>query len=142
VAILLALIAVGVFAFLRGEPKPGPTQAPTSAAPTSTAPTTGVPTTVATSAAVPQVTVPVLRGVPEADAVGQLAARGLNARVIRQPSTEIPAGQVITSEPNAGTSIDQGGTVTLVVSTGPPTPATSAPPTAPPTETATASPPA
>jgi hypothetical protein len=142
VAILLALIAVGVFALLRGEPKPGPTQPPTSAAPTSAAPTSAAPTTAPTSAVVPTVAVPVLRGLTEAAAIAELTARGLNAEVIRQSSTEMPAGVVITSDPNAGTPVAQNGTVKVFVSTGPPTPATTAPPTAPPTDTATASPPA
>lgn len=141
VAILLALIAVGVFAYLRGQSKPGPTPAPTSVAPSSTAPTSAAPTTVATSAAVPQVTVPVLRGLTEDQAVAYLASRGLKAEVIRQPSTEMPAGVVVTSDPNAGTAVDQNSTVRVIVSTGPPPP-TSGPTTAPPTETATASPPA
>jgi hypothetical protein len=142
VAILLALIAVGVFAFLRGESKPTPTQPPTSAAPTSTAPTTAPPTTAPTSGPVPTVTVPVLRGIPEAAAIAELTLRGLNAEVIRQPSTEMPAGYVITSDPNAGTAVEPNSTVKIIVSTGSPTPPTSAPPTGPPTDTATASPPA
>jgi hypothetical protein len=142
VAILLALIAVGVFALLRGESKPGPTPPPTSAAPTSAPPTSAPPTTAPTSAVVPTVTVPVLRGLAEAAAITELTARGLNADVVRQPSTEMPAGVVITSDPNAGTAVDRNSTVTVFVSTGSPTSPTTGPPTAPPTDTATASPPA
>jgi hypothetical protein len=142
VAILLALIAVGVFAFLRGEAKPGPTQPPTSAAPTSSAPTSAPPTTAPTSAVVPAVTVPVLRGLPEAAAIAELTARGLQAEVIRQPSTEMPPGFVITSDPGAGMPVDRNTTVKVIVSTGSPAPATSGPPTPPATGTATASPPA
>jgi hypothetical protein len=136
VAILIALIGVGLFALLRGEkPTPAPTATSGPPAPVTTAgPPTQAVTTAPTATEGPQlVAVPVLRRLTEAEAVAQLTGLGLVPEVSRQPSAEIPAGIVITTEPNANIAVPVGSVVRVVVSEGQPVPLTTPPDTAAPT---------
>jgi eukaryotic-like serine/threonine-protein kinase len=58
-------------------------------------------------------------GAREADAVRTLEAVGLTAKVKRDFSTEIAAGQVISADPAGGEKVKKNGTVLLTVSKGP-----------------------
>ncbi|MEX0816115.1 MAG: Stk1 family PASTA domain-containing Ser/Thr kinase, partial [Gaiellales bacterium] len=65
--------------------------------------------------------VPLVERLQEGPAIAQIEAAGLEADVIRAPSTEgVPAGEVGDQDPEAGVRISEGDTVTLYVSTGPP----------------------
>jgi serine/threonine-protein kinase len=55
------------------------------------------------------------------DALVLLQAVGLNGTQASAPSTSVPSGDVISLEPPSGTSVPYGSTVTVTVSTGPPT---------------------
>ena len=86
-----------------------------SATPTDTAPP------VATQPPVTQIAVPSgLEGKLEADADAALLNAGLQPAVTKASSATVPAGKVIRVDPAAGTMLDPQGTVTLVISTGPP----------------------
>jgi serine/threonine-protein kinase len=61
--------------------------------------------------------VPVLVGVQREVAVQRLSARGLTASVSEEESAS-PRGQVIRQSPSAGTQVDPGSAVTIVVSSG------------------------
>jgi eukaryotic-like serine/threonine-protein kinase len=65
-----------------------------------------------------QVAVPPVVGQTRNAAEQQLSARGLEASVTEENSDR-PAGEVISQTPNAGTRVDPGSTVALVVSSGP-----------------------
>ena len=52
-------------------------------------------------------------------AIAQIEDVGLEAEVKEQPSTEIEEGKVIDQNPEEGTRVEQGSTVTITVSTGP-----------------------
>jgi eukaryotic-like serine/threonine-protein kinase len=68
------------------------------------------------------VAVPHLEGIREEIAVAQLDAAGLDHNVQRQPSTEQPEDYVFNQDPEAGRRINPAtDSVTLFVSTGPPT---------------------
>lgn len=58
-------------------------------------------------------------GAREADAVRTLEAAGLTARVKKDFSTEVAAGQVISADPGGGERVKKAGTVVLTVSKGP-----------------------
>ena len=64
------------------------------------------------------VEVPDLVGRTQQEAVNELDALGLEAEVDKRPSDD-PKGQVFDQDPGAGDSVDEGGTVTLFVSSGP-----------------------
>ena len=83
------------------------------------------------SRGVPQVAVPDLSGLDQAQAASALQAKGLvlGLPVSQETSTTVPAGQVASQSPSAGTSVATGSTVTIVVSTGAPTPSSSPSPT-------------
>jgi eukaryotic-like serine/threonine-protein kinase len=66
------------------------------------------------------VAVPPLIGLREENAIAQLDRLGLEADVERGASTEYEEGIVADQEPNEGTRIQKGDTVTILVSTGPP----------------------
>ena len=69
----------------------------------------------------PQASVPDLSGLAEADAQAALTAAGLVlGTVTPQPSTSVPSGQVISQTPTAGTQVDKGSPVSIVVSSGTP----------------------
>ncbi len=67
------------------------------------------------------VAVPPLIGLREANAIAQLDRLGLEAEVERGASTEYDEGFVAEQQPKEGTRIQKGDTVTILVSTGPPT---------------------
>ena len=100
----------------------------------------GSTVTLTVSSGPSNVRVPSLAGLGQNQASNVLGAAFLNlGNIIPQTSTQYPAGEVITSNPPAGTSVKPGSSVDLVVSTGPPptTTTTTAPPT---TTTSTTSP--
>src|ERR1700734_1717595 len=59
-----------------------------------------------------------LVGEPQAAAVAQVKAAGLTPSVQQQADANVTAGNVISTNPSAGSSISKGGTVTLYVSKG------------------------
>jgi len=71
----------------------------------------------ATQAAVPNVV-----GLTQEKAEGQLEDAGFEVQVEEASSTEVPEGTVIQQNPAAETEAAKGTTVTITVSTGPPTP--------------------
>ncbi|MDQ4097222.1 MAG: Stk1 family PASTA domain-containing Ser/Thr kinase [Actinomycetota bacterium] len=78
-----------------------------------------------------QVVIPPLTNVPEAEAANQLRQAGLEVARSTQTDAGVLSGRVIRTDPAAGTSVERGSTVELIVSAG--APATTSPPTAPPT---------
>jgi beta-lactam-binding protein with PASTA domain len=73
------------------------------------------------SKGLPPVDVPNLVGQSQADARATLADRGLDYVVSdKKRSTQYAAGQIISQSPSPGTSVAQGTSVSVVVSTGPP----------------------
>ncbi|HEY5871336.1 MAG TPA: PASTA domain-containing protein [Candidatus Tectomicrobia bacterium] len=69
----------------------------------------------------PQVTVPALVGTAQATATAAILAAQLTVGpVTSQYSASVPAGQVISQAPAAGTTVNDGTAVSLVVSLGPP----------------------
>jgi beta-lactam-binding protein with PASTA domain len=66
------------------------------------------------------VTLPDLTGTPVSEATSALTAEGLQVQTTEEFSTSFSAGRVISSVPTAGEKVNVGGTVTLVVSKGPP----------------------
>jgi beta-lactam-binding protein with PASTA domain/predicted Ser/Thr protein kinase len=79
----------------------------------------GSEVTVTVSGGPGQVAVPPVVGQTRSAAEQQLSARGLEASFTEETSDR-PAGEVISQSPDAGTRVDSGSTVELVVSTGPP----------------------
>lgn len=67
----------------------------------------------------PTVQVPDVSGMTEADARTALGAVGLTSTVAQANDPNVPQGQVISSDPAAGTDVDQGSAVTITVSLGP-----------------------
>ncbi|MEX1219017.1 MAG: PASTA domain-containing protein [Solirubrobacterales bacterium] len=65
-----------------------------------------------------QVAVPPVVGQTRSAAEQQLSARGLESSITEETSDR-PAGEVISQSPDAGTKVDSGSTVALVVSKGP-----------------------
>ncbi|HEY2330822.1 MAG TPA: Stk1 family PASTA domain-containing Ser/Thr kinase [Acidimicrobiales bacterium] len=74
-----------------------------------------------------QAVVPNLRGHPSATAANELGAAGFQVATQQAPANDVGAGDVISSNPPAGTVLDRGSTVTLIISTGPPSTTTTAP---------------
>lgn len=66
-----------------------------------------------------QVVVPDVAGLPEADALAVLAEAGFDTESIPTVSDTVPAGIVIGTIPDAGTSTEPGALVSLELSTGP-----------------------
>jgi serine/threonine-protein kinase len=66
----------------------------------------------------PEVAVPDLRGLGEEAAVGRLEEAGLDVRVLVQADPDVDRGAVARQEPAAGTTVQAGDPVTIVVSTG------------------------
>jgi beta-lactam-binding protein with PASTA domain len=62
--------------------------------------------------------VPAVEGMSERQAVDQIESDGLEASVTRTASDE-PSGMVVAQSPEAGESVEEGGTVALTVSSGP-----------------------
>jgi serine/threonine-protein kinase len=63
--------------------------------------------------------VPDVAGSDAADAANQLGQAGFKTKTSREPSSSVDTGKVIRTDPGAGTRIDEGSTVTIVVSSGP-----------------------
>ena len=102
------------------DPKPGPGKR-------------GATVTLIVSNGREQVRVPEVRGRPEGEAANLLGQAGFLTQTRVEQSATVGAGLVIRTEPDVGTQLDRGETVTLVVSNG--SPATTSPPvvTSPPT---------
>ncbi len=66
----------------------------------------------------PPVQVPPVEG-PAERAAAKLKKMGFDVKIERVPSDEVPSGHVIRTEPPAGTEVERGSSITLVVSTGP-----------------------
>ncbi|MEP6469671.1 MAG: Stk1 family PASTA domain-containing Ser/Thr kinase [Chloroflexota bacterium] len=89
------------------------------------------------------VPLPSLIGQTRAEATATLIAAGLNLGVVNNEPSSQEAGTVIRSDPNAGTDVERGSQVNLLLSTGPtpsPTPRPTPPPTPAPTATPTPTP--
>ena len=64
-------------------------------------------------------TVPTVIGLSVAEASSQLGAAGFAVTEASEPSSDVEEGVVIRTDPAAGTELDAGSTVTIVVSSGP-----------------------
>jgi penicillin-binding protein 1A len=73
--------------------------------------------------------VPNVIGKPVGEATDVIAAQGLVVNKTYEANSQVPKDQVISQSPQAGTSVDNGTTVTIVVSSGPPLPAPQPPTT-------------
>jgi hypothetical protein len=69
----------------------------------------------------PKVVIPDVADKPRQEAFNELADRGLQVTVRLQADAR-PSGMSVGTDPAAGTSVNGGSKVTLIVSTGPPTP--------------------
>ena len=67
------------------------------------------------------ISVPVVVGQTPANAATTLTSAGLKVEQTMTSSTAVPQGQVASQEPAAGTAVPPGTTVTIFVSSGPPT---------------------
>ncbi|GAA1905771.1 Stk1 family PASTA domain-containing Ser/Thr kinase [Nocardioides lentus] len=67
-----------------------------------------------------QITVPSVIGQNEDTARAELGDLGLRITVTREPDPEIPVDEVIDQDPADGDQVDEGATIALVVSNGPP----------------------
>lgn len=108
-------------------PKPSATA---SAAPTETV----APTEEPTQAAPTEIAVPGgLEGKLEADATATVVNAGLSSTIVTESSDTVTAGRVIRVDPKSGTMLAAGGSVTLVISSGPKDPPPTQAPTPAPT---------
>jgi eukaryotic-like serine/threonine-protein kinase len=64
-------------------------------------------------------TVPPVDGLTVAEASSQLGAAGFSVNESQEPSSSVDQGRVIRTDPPAGTELERGATVTIVVSSGP-----------------------
>ncbi|MFM9133860.1 MAG: Stk1 family PASTA domain-containing Ser/Thr kinase [bacterium] len=80
----------------------------------------GTPVNLVVSRGPKPVKIPDLAGTPLDDATAQLEDAGLLVTVTEEFSSDYSFGNVISTTPSAGEKVDVGGTVTLVVSKGPP----------------------
>lgn len=64
----------------------------------------------------PRLQVPAVQGLPAADAQARLTQLGLKATLLQEPSVAVAVGNVIRSSPSAGTAVEAGSNVILVVS--------------------------
>jgi beta-lactam-binding protein with PASTA domain/predicted Ser/Thr protein kinase len=62
--------------------------------------------------------VPVLVGTQRGVAVQQIRGRGLEPSISEEESSTVPAGEVISQSPDAGSKVEPGATVAIVVSSG------------------------
>jgi beta-lactam-binding protein with PASTA domain/predicted Ser/Thr protein kinase len=79
----------------------------------------GATVTIKVSAGPAPVEVPDVVGLPEGDAVSLLTGRNLVPDTTKEPSDDVPEGQVMEQDPNAGEQLAEGSTVRIVVSSGP-----------------------
>ena len=135
VVLLVALIALGVWLSLRGRDTPvtppsvSPTPAPAVPTTTAPAPTSSAPSP--TPAA--EVEIPAVRTLSYEEAVARLAAAGFTNVTRVNEVSDLPAGQVIDTNPPAGTRLRPETAIEIRVSTGLPettTVATTTPPAA------------
>jgi serine/threonine-protein kinase len=68
----------------------------------------------------PQVAVNNYVGETQKQAEQQITAAGLHPKANSGPNSKVPHGKVFRQDPDAGSKVDKGGTVTIWVSTGPP----------------------
>lgn len=133
VVLLVALIALGVWLSLRGRdtpvtpPSATPTPAPAVPTTTAPAPTTSPPSP--TPAA--EVEIPAVRTLSYEEAVDRLAAAGFTNVARVDEVSDLPAGQVIDTNPPAGTRLRPGTAIEIRVSTGLPETTTAGPTTPP-----------
>ncbi len=80
----------------------------------------GQPVTLTVSSGPAPITIPDVAGMSQADAANALGQARLNITTVTQPSTSVPTGNVIKTDPPGGTSISPSQPVTIVVSSGPP----------------------
>lgn len=81
----------------------------------------GSKVTLTVSSGPAQVTVPDVVGEDQATAANRLGSAGLTlGSVSNQPSATVPSGNVISTSPSAGSKVNPGSTVNLVVSSGQP----------------------
>jgi serine/threonine-protein kinase len=102
--------------------------------------------TLTVSKGLEQIVVPPVRGRTASDAANLLGQTGFRTTTRTEASNDVEVGNVIRTEPAAGTPLDRNSTVTLVVSSGPtpttvPLPVTTAPPVTTPLTTITIFPP-
>jgi hypothetical protein len=84
----------------------------------------------------PTITVPDVTGLPLAAAKSELAASGFDVKIAYRLTKSDPPGTVLGQDPPAGTALDQGATITLIIAKSPPSPPpTTPPPTTPPPTT-------
>jgi serine/threonine-protein kinase len=74
-----------------------------------------------TIAKAPQIPIPAVAGMDQAAAQTLLTNAGFSVSVTAQPHATIPAGKAIGTTPAAGTKVDKGTFIVLLVSTGPST---------------------
>jgi serine/threonine-protein kinase len=65
------------------------------------------------------VAIPDVTGLSQVDATQRLANAGFRVAATSEASTDVPAGQVIRTQPGTGTQAAKDSTVTLVISSGP-----------------------
>ena len=81
----------------------------------------GSPVSLTVSSGPPKTPVPNLTGMTQSAAQTAIADAGLTmGTIVPQPSTTVPAEQVISQDPPAETQVTQGSSVSLTVSSGPP----------------------
>ncbi|HWE55961.1 MAG TPA: Stk1 family PASTA domain-containing Ser/Thr kinase [Acidimicrobiales bacterium] len=84
----------------------------------------GSKVTLTVSSGPAQVTVPDVVGEDQSTAANRLGSAGLTlGTVSNQPSATVPSDSVVSTSPSAGTKVNPGSTVNLVVSSGQPPPA-------------------
>ncbi|MBW3615041.1 MAG: Stk1 family PASTA domain-containing Ser/Thr kinase [Actinobacteria bacterium] len=66
-----------------------------------------------------QKAIPDVTGKDVSDAANELGQAGFKTRATREASSTVDEGKVIRTDPAAGTKVDEGSTVTIVVSSGP-----------------------
>jgi hypothetical protein len=140
--LFLVLVVAAVLLMMRdaGQPAPVPSATPTQTATATASPTPAPATTPPATTEAPPPTsfgpapieIPALNGQSFDQAATELRNRGLQVRRVDQTNATVPAGQVIGTDPPAGTLVVPGFTVDIIVSTGP---------AQPPTTTATTTPP-
>ncbi|MGH3906677.1 MAG: Stk1 family PASTA domain-containing Ser/Thr kinase [Pseudonocardiaceae bacterium] len=78
--------------------------------------TVGAPVSMVLSKGPAPITIPEVRGLPEAEAIAALDQSGLTAQVRREFDDQVPGGQAIGTDPGAGDEISRGSDITLLVS--------------------------
>lgn len=127
--VLAAVLAFGVWLIYRavverqgGEPAVPPAATSSEPSPSlespSSSPSVESPSPSPTPSIV-EVTIPALRGDPVAEATAQLTALGLKVRVTEREDTSLPPGRVLDTRPSAGSTVQVGETVTLIVAKAP-----------------------